>query len=116
MKKGTYVYCTTQFEGFHKWPDAPSNVAFLRTLHRHIFHVKITVNTILDNNRNVEFIGLKRNVDFIIVALKKDWLPTISCEMMAEDILEDIEKSSTLKVHSVEVSEDGENGAIVVCQ
>jgi hypothetical protein len=111
--KGMYVYCTTRFEGLHKWEDAPSNVAYLRNLHRHMFYVKVMIK-VTHNNRNVEFIGLKHNVDSIITGCGDTWHQGMSCEMMAESLASQIHIMSSLKVHSVEVSEDGENGAVVV--
>lgn len=108
MKTITRVFCTTQFEGFHSWPDAPENVSYLRDRHRHIFHVR--AETIVDHNdRQIEFITLKKEVDAVIKLLKettdvRNW----SCEHWASAIL-----AAFCGLTRVEVSEDGENGAYV---
>ena len=33
------LWVTTQLEGFHKWEQAPDEVAYLRERHRHMFGV-----------------------------------------------------------------------------
>ena len=111
MTKGTYVYCTTQFEGFHRWPNPSSDVKFLANLHRHMFHVKVWVK-VKHDDRDMEFIGLKRNIDSIC---NQKFPDTFSCEQIAKAIVARIEDLGDIKIHSVEVSEDGEYGAIVVC-
>jgi hypothetical protein len=101
------VYATTTFEGFHRWPDAPLEVAFLRDRHRHLFHIRAEVR-VTHSDRDVEFILLKRQLDRAIGELKYEYdTSTWSCEQWAECLL------GRLKLDRVEVSEDGENGAIV---
>jgi 6-pyruvoyl-tetrahydropterin synthase len=103
----TKVYCTTSFEGFHCWPDAPEPVAFLRVLHRHRFNVRVEVR-VRHDDRDVEFILLRRAVEVEIARVQatKD-VKTWSCERWASHLLE------TFEAVRVEVNEDGENGAIV---
>lgn len=103
----TRVFCRTRFEGFHRWPEAPEEVGFLRSLHRHEFHVEVTVDVDHDD-RDVEFILLKRQTDQAIERLKhtndtKSW----SCERWAQRLLHKLNASRVV------VSEDGENGAVV---
>ena len=105
----TYVFITTSFEGFHCWPDAPDEVAFLRDRHRHIFHVRLEAEVGHDD-RDIEFILLKRAVDEEIKRVlssndpkRRSW----SCESWARHLLEEFDATF------VEVSEDGENGAII---
>lgn len=104
------VFCTTQFEGFHCWPDAPREVDYLRSVHRHVFHVRVE-KIVNHNDRDVEFITLKHEVNSTIAELQREQsatvLPTWSCETWATKLLE------RLKLSKCEVSEDGENGAIV---
>lgn len=102
------VYATTSFEGFHKWPDAPDEVAFLRELHRHRFHVRVEVK-VQHDDRQVEFILLQREVDRVIRFLQatKD-VSCWSCERWARELF------AELPLWRCEVSEDGENGAIVM--
>lgn len=60
------------------------------------------------DDRDVEFITLKREVDIYIANSKEDLFSGyVSCEMMAKSLLE------RFRAEFVEVSEDGENGAIV---
>jgi hypothetical protein len=108
------VYATTRFEGFHRWPDAPAEVAFLRDRHRHEFHVK-AYRTVTHDNRDIEFILLKRHIAQVISLTQSDAyckandvdIETWSCEQWAHHLLEVCDLSKC------EVSEDSENGAIV---
>ena len=107
-----YVYCKTRFQGLHCWPEAPHLVSYLQNLHRHEFHV--TVKCIVTKDRGIEFITLKENVDEYIPKLAKNWPVSVSCEMMAKSIGDALKYSAAdYPVISVEVSEDGENGAVV---
>ena len=109
-----YIWITTQKEMFHRYPDAPDEVKFLRNEHRHIFHFKVYIE-VNHNDRDVEFIMFKRCIERIIDKMDKN-LKTKSCEMISNYIYEkiceinvDIYPGRTLKV---EVSEDGENGSL----
>ncbi len=117
MEKGTYVYCQTRVIGFHKWVNAPEEVKFLRDRHRHEFHIKVTVY-VKHDDRDVEFITLKLAVDEYMRPLNPRQLfmdfQGKSCEMIATDLKDALEQINNYHVHSIEVSEDGENGAIVV--
>lgn len=105
------IWVTTQFKGFHIWGEAPEEVEFLRNNHRHLFKVKITIE-VLHDNRELEFFILQEILDtFIDVELTKDNLG--SCEMIGEQIKLYFEKEYPNRFIEVEVSEDGENGAIV---
>lgn len=103
----TSVYCTFQFEGFHKWPDAPDAVAFLRDRHRHMFHVRVEM-TVTHDDRDIEFILLKKKAEQLVQGLLQS-VETInwSCEKWARELL------IALIANRVEVNEDGENGAVV---
>jgi len=101
------VFVRTSFEGFHRWPDAPAEVDFLRRRHRHVFHVKAEWRVSHDD-RDIEFILAKRRLDDAIAVHRLDEdRSTWSCESWARWIIE------ALGAARVEVSEDGENGAIV---
>ena len=102
----TSVFITTRFEGFHCWPEAPEQVSFLRDMHRHVFHVRLEVE-VGHQDRDVEYILLKRDVDSYIEKIRKTPVTdTWSCETWASVLLEQFQAMS------VEVSEDGENGAV----
>jgi hypothetical protein len=103
------IFVTFQKEGIHRYPDAPEGVEFLRSPHRHMFHFRVTLE-VFHNDRDVEFILFKRELEsqYGLGALEIDYK---SCEMLAEDLIEYISGKYRGRKISVEVSEDGENGA-----
>jgi hypothetical protein len=102
----TRVWVTLQKEALHCWPECPfEDVAFLRKSHRHLFHIRCE-KEVRHDDRDVEFIRWKREVSLALDRLGYD-LGRMSCEELAKWLLQ------TFDCHSVEVSEDGENGAIV---
>ena len=105
---------TTQFEGYHCWPKAPEKVAFLRNKHRHMFHVTVKIEQ-EHNDRDVEYIMTKWDLNNLITKMKTHLVDYVngnaSCEMMAEYIYDNIVSPGAHV--QVEVTEDGENGAIV---
>lgn len=111
----TYIKIKTNFVGMHKWDNAPEEVSFLRNLHRHIFNVNVKIE-VLHNDRELEYFMFKKTVDNyichnIIPKLWKD--PRMSCEMMAEPIVNWIINTYAGREIEVEVNEDNENGSIV---
>jgi len=107
------VWVSFRFEGFHRWPEAPPEVAFLRTRHRHVFHVKAW-KSVKHDDRDVEFILLKREVEGFCQArsqYEKEHGPNDitnwSCEKWARTLIEEF------YLDGCEVSEDGENGALL---
>lgn len=116
----TEVYCTLQVEGIHHWPQCPfEEVAYLRDPHRHVFHIK-AYQEVNHDDRDVEFIMLKHAIQTYILDKYATGKPqegcfgpnvcdfgARSCEMIAQELIEAFELSRC------EVSEDGENGAIV---
>lgn len=105
-----YIYITTSYEGFHKYPNAPKKVSFLRNEHRHMFHVKVKVQ-VFDNDREIEFIMFKHEIDKFIK--DKTNMNYKSCEMMAEEILLYVNKNYQNRNIYVTVNEDNENGSEV---
>lgn len=103
----TMVFVTTQFEGFHRWKDAPPQYGYLKDWHRHMFHVRLRKK--VDASRQIEFIELKQKINAYIDTMfkGKEHRFELSCEELAEQLLH------YFNAHMVEVSEDGENGAIV---
>ncbi len=109
----TEVFCTLQVDGIHNWPDCPiEEVNFLRVPHRHMFHVK-AYKLVTHSDRDVEFIQLKHEVQEYIEATyfvpeeRTCVFGAMSCEMIAEELI------AHFDLTRCEVSEDGENGAIV---
>lgn len=109
-----YIWVTSEFEAFHRWDKAPSEVAFLRNLHRHLFKVRVEFK-VTHSDRDLEFFIVKKKLsDYIfnfLVPLSRGE-QSMSCEMFAENIFTFF-KSNEYPVVEVSVSEDGENGAIV---
>lgn len=114
----TFVGIRFEVEGFHNYPDASKNhgdlVKFLEQSHRHIFkfNCKKRVN---HDNRDEEFILLRRKVkqyinqNFPVFESHCECYDfgSMSCEMIAKQLLKEFD------FDSVEVSEDGENYAVV---
>lgn len=103
------IFVQFRKEGIHRYPDAPIGVEFLKHQHRHIFHFRVTLE-VFHNDRDVEFILFKRELENLYseATLQVDYK---SCEMLAEDLINYISSKYPSRTISVEVSEDGENGA-----
>lgn len=104
------IWITTQFEGWHRWLSAPPSVEFLRSLHRHVFHIKVAIE-IRHNDRDIEFIQFKWFIDDCIkrYILAAD---TGSCEDIADKLATCIRMEYPGRALTIIVSEDGENGCI----
>lgn len=102
----TTVWVTTRFIGFHRWKDAPDEVAFLREWHRHVFHVRLEV-PVRHDNRDVEFLLLKQKLENYISDTYSTRKFEYSCEQIANNLL------VQFQARECQVSEDGENGATV---
>lgn len=109
----TQVLVRTQFEGSHFWGDAPDEVAFLRDLHRHMFHVEVLM-TVEHSNRAIEIIMLKRHIDRICSSLTEIIKQNgLSCEDIAHHIAKTLISRYIPDTCIVQVLEDGENGGTV---
>ena len=110
----TYIKVRTDFEGFHKYPNAGSidpRIKFLEDEHRHIFKVEVMISvTHLD--RELEFFLVKWALQDFIKAGDQNHR---SCEMIATDILQNhlIPNYGANRQYQISVSEDGENDCIV---
>lgn len=109
------IWVTFEKEGIHQYKEAGTNpnladVSFLQYPHRHIFHFKVTIDVTHDN-RDIEFIQFKR----YCMSLYDDnilQLDNSSCEMIATSLGKHLAERYHRNV-TVDVSEDGENGATV---
>ena len=112
------IWITWQREGIHKYPaaltdPALADVQFLGYPHRHQFHFRVWID-VFHNDRDLEFIQFKRwceslyNSDNFVLSLDHK-----SCEMMADDLYIQIASRYPGRVVHIEVSEDGENGALI---
>lgn len=114
------VFVTFRFVGFHLWPEAPQSVAYLRSRHRHLFMARVDISVDSDN-RSIEYHMLKRQLleAFTIDNDQNEHgefeFGAKSCEQLAQRILDDLRELYPLEdFYRVEVSEDGENGSVVV--
>ena len=112
------IWITFRKEGIHKYPaaltdPALADVQFLGYPHRHMFHFRVWID-VFHNDRDLEFIQFKRwceslyNSDNSVLSLDHK-----SCEMMADDLYIQIAQRYPGRVVHIEVSEDGENGALI---
>lgn len=109
---GVTVVARLKVEGIHHWPGCNiAEVGYLSTPHRHMFHITAKC-FVRHDDRDVEFIKLSHQIrDYLT---KKYWSPqhnccnfgARSCESLARELLWN-------EFYEVEVSEDGEGGAIV---
>ncbi len=108
MKKSIIV--RWQFEGFHCYPNAPKEVEFLKLEHRHLFKCSAKIQ-VKHDDRELEFFLVQRELKNVFGDGK--WNHK-SCEMIGCEIAEYIIiKYGGGRSVEVEVSEDGENSAIV---
>lgn len=100
------IIVRAQFEGFHRYKDAPPDVFFLSSFHRHIFHVEVKYP--ITSDRQLEFFQEKKKLlKFLNTELAgKEF--EFSCEMIAELILAKFPYASYASVF-----EDNENGSEV---
>jgi len=105
VQSGTMVIIVKfQFTAVHYWPGAPRN-SILQHPHRHVFHVAVT-KSVSHDDRAVEFIELKEQMEKAAQALYCKRPTTNSCEMMARSL------GTMFRCIQVAVLEDNENGAV----
>jgi len=113
------VWVTFQKEGVHLYPAAKDDpllatggaddVSFLGFAHRHIFHFKVAIDVFHDD-RDIEFIQFKRWLESLYATNILE-LNHRSCEMIAEDLAQQIHNKYPDRSTTITVSEDNENGA-----
>ena len=112
-----WVTARTQFRGIHNWLNCPiDEVGFLRHLHRHVFYVTVSIE-VSGADREIEFFVLQRQIDSIIAERfpRKDESLVVgarSCEMIADEIYEGLQRELGDREIKISVSEDGENEAM----
>jgi hypothetical protein len=115
------IWVSFRKEGIHRYPAAGTDpalctageydVSFLANAHRHIFHFRVAID-VFHNDRDIEFIQFKRwleslyNTDIIQLDFK-------SCEMIADDLYDQIAARYPNRAVVIDVSEDGENGCVI---
>ena len=120
QKLKSKIWVTFRKEGVHLYPaalDDPKlatggwdDVSFLGVPHRHIFHFKVEIEVFHDD-RDIEFIQFKRWMELLYDVEEVLSLNHKSCEMIAEDLAEQINNRYPGLDMTITVSEDGENGA-----
>ena len=117
------IWVTFRKEGVHKYPAALTDpnlatgddydVSFLGYPHRHIFHFRVWIN-VQHDDRDIEFIQFKRWLESLYngqgSVLSLDYK---SCEMMSEDLYQQISQKYPSREIWIEISEDGENGSFI---
>lgn len=106
----TTISVRSSFVGFHSWPDAPDEVAFLRNVHRHVFHVLATFN-VSHGDRQLEFFIMQRKLNTLLKDFE-DQTFNYSCEHIASALLQAF-LNNDYNVVEVTVSEDNENHATI---
>lgn len=115
-----HIHVTFQKEGIHSFPGAVNerfktgdeyDVGFLAHPHRHIFHFKVAIE-VFHNDREIEFIQFKRWLENLygndVVELNNK-----SCEMISDDLYEQIASRYPDRDIHISVSEDNENGCTI---
>ena len=114
------IWVTFQKEGIHCYPSASIDaalatgdeydVSFLGTPHRHIFHFNVAIQ-VFHNDRDLEFIQFKRWLENLYRGTLE--LNHKSCEMISDDLYNQIAVRYPNRDIEITVSEDGENGATI---
>ena len=113
------IWVTFQKEGVHLYPAAKDDpalatggwddVSFLGVAHRHIFHFRVAIDVFHDD-RDIEFIQFKRWLESLYATDILE-LNHRSCEMIAEELAQEIHNKYPGRSITISVAEDNENGA-----
>ena len=113
------IWVTFQKEGIHLYPAAKDDpalatgdeydVSLLGYAHRHIFHFRVAIDVFHDD-RDIEFIQFKRWLESLYNTNMLE-LNHRSCEMIAEELAEQINQKYPGRDIEITVAEDNENGA-----
>ena len=113
------IWVTFQKEGVHLYPAAKDDpalatggwddVSFLGVAHRHIFHFRVAIDVFHDD-RDIEFIQFKRWLESLYATDILE-LNHRSCEMIAEELAQEIHNKYPGRSITISVAEDNEHGA-----
>jgi hypothetical protein len=117
------IWVTFRKEGIHRYPAAETDpnlktgdeydVSFLGYPHRHIFHFNVGIQ-VFHNDRDIEFIQFKRWLEGLYSGAQATLqLNYKSCEMISDDLYDQIASRYPGRNIEITVSEDGENGATI---
>ena len=115
------IFVRFQKEGVHCYPAAATDpalatgdaydVSFLASPHRHIFHFEVTIQ-VFHNDRDIEFIQFKRWLENLYAGGTLE-LNYKSCEMISDELYDQIAARYPDRDITISVSEDNENGAVI---
>lgn len=108
----TKIWVTFQRVGFHAYPHAPEQVAYLSQRHRHVFKFKVTAE-VFHEERELEFHMFQSELEHLYQDDAKLELNNLSCESIAKNLIQVLLDKYPNRKFEVEVSEDGECGSVV---
>lgn len=111
LKQKTSIYVRFQRKGFHFYPDAPGQVEYLKSRHRHLFKFEIGIEVFHDD-REIEFHMFQEELESQLDSGSID-INHKSCEMLCKDLGRYISEKYPRRNFYVDVSEDGECGSRV---
>ena len=103
------VWVTFQRVGFHRYLNAPEDVSYLASRHRHVFKFKVSIS-VTHNERELEYHQLLNWMNSLYETAELD-ASDKSCESLAEELITCIIAKYPDRVVTVDVSEDGECGS-----
>ena len=107
-----YITVKNQFDDLHCYPNAPEQVSYLRSNHRHTFMLESTLQ-VFHEDRELEFYMVKDYIDSILVEIKGMEINK-SCENICSFVMDKLmEKYGTQRFYRISCSEDGWNKATV---
>ena len=124
---GRQIWVSFRKEGIHCYPAAATDpalatgdeydVSFLGSPHRHIFHFRVSID-VFHNDRDIEFIQFKRWLENLYSSNNSNSSSVLelnykSCEMIADDLYDQIAARYPNRAVVIDVSEDGENGCVI---
>jgi hypothetical protein len=101
-----------EYQGLHKWDEAPEEVFYLRNLHRHLFKGTMTVE--VGSDREIEFFSLKGRIYEFLRDTFVEEIDPGSCEAQAKVIAEAFWQELNTVYLEVTISEDGENSGMCI--
>lgn len=105
----SFIKIRWDFVGFHRYSGAPAEVQFLENVHRHSFKCSALIEVFHDN-RELEFFIVQKKLK----AKYPDGTFVGSCEMVCKDVIQFLQSYyGNNRFYEIEVSEDGENSAVV---
>jgi len=119
LRTSTYIKISFQKEGVHMYPGADTDpklatgewddVSFLGVPHRHLFYFYVSIEVYHDD-RDIEFIQFKRWCERLYDKGTLE-LNHRSCEMIGEELANQIAEKYPNRKIKIGIFEDDENGA-----